>query len=240
MLGSRLLSVALLVVLLVGLGTAGYLQVAGRAGESSPQAATPPPPSPSPRAEPRAAPTHPSRPAPTPSPTPEPAPSPAEARPPSSEPVPVEPPAGDAYTEDEYRAIYEDLNAGVGWITTRPGFDPEELRIYVSDECPCLNPLLGQFRARQEAGEVVEGIPTTVLSFVLEDVEPDGTFVARVIDQRSPGRVLDQAGTVIAEYGQQSPFESRVWVTPTPQGWRLTGLEYLTEATADPAGGQPT
>lgn len=239
----RSLAVVALVVLVTGLGTIGYLQVAGEAGEPppAPASASSPTPTPSAKPEPIVAPTRAPRPEPSPSPTAEPTPTPnaAESRPPSSEPVPVEPPAGDAYTEDEYRAIYEDLNAGVGWISTRPGFDPEELRLYVSEECPCLQPLLEQFRATSEAGDLVEGIPTTVLSFVLEGVDPDGAFVARIIDQRSPGRVLDQTGAVIAESGEQPPFESRVRVTPTPSGWRLTGLEYLTEVTKSIGPEQP-
>lgn len=236
----RSLAMAALVVLIAGLGTVGYLQVAGEAGEAPPGGTSaaptaapeaPPTRSPGPRPEPIPAPTRAPRPDPSPSPSSSPSasPSPADVRPPTSEPVPVEPPAGEAYTEDEYRAIYEDLNAGVGWITTRPGFDPEELRIYVSEDCPCLEPFLNQFRGTQDASELVDGIPPTVLSFALETVEANGTFVARIIDQRSRGRVLDEAGVVIAEYDQQQPFESRVRVAPTPNGWQLTGLEYLSE-----------
>lgn len=229
----RSLAVVALVVLVTGLGTIGYLQVAGEAGEPppAPASASSPTPTPSAKPEPIVAPTRAPRPEPSPSPTAEPTPTPnaAESRPPSSEPVPVEPPAGDAYTEDEYRAIYEDLNLGIGWITTRPGFDPEELRLYVSEDCPCLQPLLDQFEGRRAAGEVVDGVPIELLSFILDEVREDGTFIARIIDQRGPGRVLGEGGEVLTEYGAKPPFESRVYVTPEGEAWRLSGLDYLTD-----------
>lgn len=160
-----------------------------------------------------------------PIPTPDPGPA----------PVPVDPPAAGeeaGYTEAEYRAIYEDFNHRVGLITTRPGFDPQELGLYISGECPCFESFLQQFQERSEAGEVVDGEPITVLSFDLEEVRPDGTFVARVIDQRGAGRVLDEAGNVLEEYEGKPPFESRAWLKPNPEGWQLVQLQYLTEESA--------
>lgn len=118
------------------------------------------------------------------------------------QPVPVEPPAageGGEYTEEEYRAIYEEHNRRVGLISTRPDFDPNELALYWSSNCPCWTPYFDDFFALSAAGQYDEGSPAIVLAFELERVHPDGSFTAHVIDQRRAGRTLDAAGNTVAE-----------------------------------------
>lgn len=230
----RSLAVVALVVLVTGLGTIGYLQVAGEAGEPppAPAPASSPTPTPSAKPEPIVAPTRAPRPEPSPSPTAEPTPTPnaAESRPPSSEPVPVEPPAGDAYTEDEYRAIYEDLQARSSQFATSPDFDPDHLARFFTTDCQCWEDYYGFLLEMHDEGEHTAGPPPVVLHFDLTDVSPDGGFRARVVDQQNERTQLVGAdGNVIEEYPPSAPFESEVSLTPTPDGWRVTGLTFITQ-----------
>lgn len=157
-----------------------------------------------------------------PIPTPDPGPA----------PVPVDPPAAGeeaGYTEAEYRAIYEEHQARSSSITTRPDFDPDDLALFFTEDCQCWSDYYANLQALSAAGQYDEGEPPSVLSFDLLQVAPDGTFTARVIDQRGPSRVRDRDGNVVEEYPAGTPFESEVRVTPTPDGWRTTQLVFITE-----------
>lgn len=234
----RSLAVAALVVLVGGLGAVGYWQVAGEAVEpvpepvvsvaSSPSPRPPRPPSPRPAPEPIAAPTRAPRPDPTPSPTPAPSPSPSDRWP--IEPVPVEPPAGDTYTEDEYRAIYEEHQARSSQFATAPDFNPDDLGLFFTPECQCWEDYYQYLLELHAADRHGAGPPPVVLSFRLLDVEADGSFVARVIDQQQGvSQLLSRDGTMVEEFPPSAPFESEVTVTPTSEGWRTSGLIFITE-----------
>lgn len=150
--------------------------------------------------------------------------------PPTLEPVPVEPPAsgvqGD-YTDDEYRAIYEELNRRSVQLGLAP--DPEQIDLFFSERCVCYSDYQTDLREGQQSGVTTTTGPAFVLAFDVIVVEDDGSFIARVVDQQQPGRAVDAEGNVVSESGVGKPFESNIRLSPEDGRWKVSQIEYVSE-----------
>lgn len=146
------------------------------------------------------------------------------------EPVRVEPPAsgvdGD-YTEDEYRAVYEELNRRSVQLALAP--DPDQIDLFFSERCACYSDYRSDLSEGQASGTSTTTEPALVLAFDLLTVEDDGSFIARVVDQQQPGRAVDEQGTVVSESGIGKPFESNIRVSPEDGVWKVSQIDYVTE-----------
>lgn len=154
------------------------------------------------------------------------------------EPVAVEPPAsgvdGD-YTEDEYRAVYEELNRRSVQLARDP--DPAQTSLYFSERCACYDDYAANLTELRAEGLRGDTEPALVLAFEVLTVEDDGSFVARIIDQQQPGQSIDASGDIVQERGVGKAFESNVRVSPEDSAWKVSQIEYVSEGS--PGDGDP-
>lgn len=156
------------------------------------------------------------------------------------EPVRVEPPAAGAdgdYTDDEYRAIYEELNRRSVQLARDP--DPEQTDLYFSQRCACYDDYAGSLAELQNQGLRGDTDPALVLSFEILAVEDDGSFIASVIDQQQPGRRLDAEDRVVQERGVGKAFESNIRVSPEDGAWKVSQIEYVSDGSPGDAPSTP-